>query len=694
MVNSINTNLAAYYAQSNISAAAKANSSFVSQLSSGNRIVTAATDIAALAIGTSLATGVSSLRTALTNAAQGNSLLQVADGALSQITAILQRQKAITSQASSGSLSGTERAFLNQEFQALTDEIDRIATSTNFNNVKLLDGGIAGSTAIGTSSADGASTGVSGSASILTFATAAPADGDTVTIGGVVVTFTTSAQGTSGAVGKVSVGSSATNTAANLVAYLNQLNDPRLASLNFTAAGGVVSVNYTGGDLAASITLTVSSGATTAANLTAANLTIAPSTVATGLDINRTFYTGHVTGSLLASASIAAQNNGGPLNLNAVEDNAAFVGKLGQGQIGNFTAQFVSAENVIFALQVGNITYTSATTDIVAAGALSTATFTGRNQFGVAEGGTFTLSINGSTLVAADVASQIDANEVANQLNQALSGVTFVQNRDITSLVDNDIIQLGGIDIANLQGFSADFQSGDFSNVQISSLTIDAPAAGSTDSIWRAIINGEEYVSSSSIGNQIGEGKVIALTNVNDSSKRLTFVTGQQDIASSTTTVLDLGTQEKADAIADAIKAALGIGEGGNGLSFQVGNSSSDVLNVTVGSATTASLFGGATLDVLTQDSAAAASAAVSSAISAVTAVRANVGALQSRFDFASQNIATALQNQDAARGELLDTDIAVASTGYATAQVKLQAGISVLAQANQQLQALLKLIG
>ena len=74
--------------------------------------------------------------------------------------------------------------------------------------------------------------------------------------------------------------------------------------------------------------------------------------------------------------------------------------------------------------------------------------------------------------------------------------------------------------------------------------------------------------------------------------------------------------------------------------------------------------------------------------------MRANVGALQSRFNFASANIESSIQNQDAARGVLLDTDVAAESTAYATNQVKLQAGISVLAQANQQLQSLLKLIG
>ncbi|MBY0356057.1 MAG: flagellin, partial [Rickettsiales bacterium] len=145
-LNSINTNIAAYYAQSNIGRASNAASSSISRLSSGNRIVQAKDDVAAVSAGTSLRTNVTTLRTALLNTSQGASLLQVADGALSQITDILQRQKAIAVQAGSGSLTDSERGFLNQEFQNLTQEIDRLVGQTNFNGVELLNGSLSETT--------------------------------------------------------------------------------------------------------------------------------------------------------------------------------------------------------------------------------------------------------------------------------------------------------------------------------------------------------------------------------------------------------------------------------------------------------------------------------------------------------------------------------------------------------------------
>ena len=131
-LNSINTNVGAYYAQSNIGKASNTASLSIARLSSGDRIVRAADDVAAMSAGTSLRTNVTTLRMALINTSQGSSLLQVADGALSQVTDILQRQKAIAVQAGSGSLTSQERSFLDQEFQNLSEEIDRLVEQTNF----------------------------------------------------------------------------------------------------------------------------------------------------------------------------------------------------------------------------------------------------------------------------------------------------------------------------------------------------------------------------------------------------------------------------------------------------------------------------------------------------------------------------------------------------------------------------------
>lgn len=109
----------------------------IARLSSGNRIVRAGDDVAGASVATHLTTRVMALRSVSLNASQSISLLQVADGALTQVGIALQRMLALTSQASSSSLSTQERAYLDIEFQNLSQEIDRILKETNFNGRSL-----------------------------------------------------------------------------------------------------------------------------------------------------------------------------------------------------------------------------------------------------------------------------------------------------------------------------------------------------------------------------------------------------------------------------------------------------------------------------------------------------------------------------------------------------------------------------
>lgn len=139
---SLISNSAAQYAQQFLKQASSESTASISRLSSGDRINKASADVAGLAIGTTLSTNVSTLKAALTNTSQANSLLGVADGALANIASILQKQKALATQATSGALSAAALGYLNEEFQSLTQEIDSIASTTNFNGINLIDGSL------------------------------------------------------------------------------------------------------------------------------------------------------------------------------------------------------------------------------------------------------------------------------------------------------------------------------------------------------------------------------------------------------------------------------------------------------------------------------------------------------------------------------------------------------------------------
>ncbi len=126
-----------------------AASSSLSKLSSGSRIVRASDDAAGLAVGTKLKADVTALKQAAVNAGQASSLLQVADGGMSQISDILQRMKALAVQSQSGSVSNNERGYIDKEYQGLLTEVHDIANQTKFNSSILLNGSAANTVSMG-----------------------------------------------------------------------------------------------------------------------------------------------------------------------------------------------------------------------------------------------------------------------------------------------------------------------------------------------------------------------------------------------------------------------------------------------------------------------------------------------------------------------------------------------------------------
>lgn len=124
--------------------------------------------------------------------------------------------------------------------------------------------------------------------------------------------------------------------------------------------------------------------------------------------------------------------------------------------------------------------------------------------------------------------------------------------------------------------------------------------------------------------------------------------------------------------------------------SFQVGTLSTDTISVSVGDASVSGL-GLSTLDVTTDIS--GTNASLDTAISSIKGYRATIGALQSSFTFAANNIATSVQNLDAARANYLDADLAQGTTAFSNLSVAIQASVGVLAKANELPQGFLQLI-
>ena len=111
----------------------------VERLSSGLRINSAADDAAGLAVRELMRADIAVLRQGASNAQDGISMLQTAEGALQTIDDCMVRMKELAAQAATGSYSTTQRAMMDDEFQEMANEIDRIAKSTAFNSIGLLN---------------------------------------------------------------------------------------------------------------------------------------------------------------------------------------------------------------------------------------------------------------------------------------------------------------------------------------------------------------------------------------------------------------------------------------------------------------------------------------------------------------------------------------------------------------------------
>lgn len=136
----VNSNIASLNAQRSLSVTTERLQANFRRLSTGLRISTAADDAAGLAISERFRAQVRSTNQAVRNAQDGISLTQTGEGALNEVSSILIRMRELSIQANNGTVSSTDRDTLNEEFRDLINEVDRIAQSTTFNGVHLLDG--------------------------------------------------------------------------------------------------------------------------------------------------------------------------------------------------------------------------------------------------------------------------------------------------------------------------------------------------------------------------------------------------------------------------------------------------------------------------------------------------------------------------------------------------------------------------
>jgi flagellin len=144
----INTNTAATLAANALTKNERAMSQTMERLSTGQRINSASDDAAGLAISSRMTSQVNGLNMAVRNTNDAISMVQTADGALVEVTNMLQRMRELTVQAATGTMGTSDIAAANTEFTALRDQIQEVAKNTEFNGTKILDGSVGTATAV------------------------------------------------------------------------------------------------------------------------------------------------------------------------------------------------------------------------------------------------------------------------------------------------------------------------------------------------------------------------------------------------------------------------------------------------------------------------------------------------------------------------------------------------------------------
>jgi flagellin len=268
MAISILNNIASLAAQNQLSVTQANLNKTLFQLSSGSRINSGADDAAGLAIADGLHANITALTQSAQNANSGVGQLQVADGALAQVTTLLNRAVTLATESSNGTVSDTQRTALQAEYTQITAEIDRIGSKTNYNGsgvfgnaqaIFLSDGSSNSTITTSTNALSSAVLGlVAGTVNVNTPATSStaqatltgdPSNGDTVDVQGTTYRFVTA--GTVGSNGDIAIVAGNVNqTMLNLAHAINN-------------SGGVPNTDYKVAGADANVSGTVSGGTIT-----------------------------------------------------------------------------------------------------------------------------------------------------------------------------------------------------------------------------------------------------------------------------------------------------------------------------------------------------------------------------------------------------------------------------------------------
>ena len=615
------------------------------KLSSGYKINRAADDAAGLTISEKMRKQIRGLDRASTNAQDGVSAVQTAEGALTEVHSMLQRMNELATQASNGTNAESDRDAIQAEIEQLTTEIDRVAETTKFNEIYLLKGDKGGATKTQTVAAHDAGlkgklTDMGGGSTTFELEKALE-NGDKVTIGGKEYTIGTSENhkeagelNTSTDGYKISTDTLFT-TQALTAGNTYTLTDKIAASDINWAATDTVTIGET------TYTIAAGNGAPTVTNPTTGTVgldnveKLVADALAEGKQVTSNKFHTNVTDKASATAADTA-----------VTDKTTIVASLEKGEVSSAQLKNVDVETLAKAgagtggttgavLSAGDSVTIGGVTTIATEAAPASAKDTYDAVNALAVGGTVTVG-SGTEQVTYTIVDEADVDEEAFKLTK---------DAILAKIHDGDKISTDG-------GTNFTTVIGDIALPENNDKVISAKAA-------YAMME-EELQKASSIGTDV------AATVTNNGDGKFTITQGSVEVKESLSFNLHVGSDadmtNKITVDIDAMDAA-GLGVKGLNVSDDSGNSATYAID------------------------------AIADAISKVSAQRSALGAVQNRLEHTIANLDNIVENTTAAESRIRDTDMAEEMVEYSKNNILAQAGQSMLAQANQSTQGVLSLL-
>lgn len=701
----INTNVASLNAQRQLMSSGNALDRATERLSSGARINSAKDDAAGLAISNRMTSQVRGLDQAIRNANDGVSLIQTAEGALSESTNILQRMRELSVQSANGIYSSGDRATLNAEVQQLVKELDRIAETTSFNGQKLLDGSLgkvslqvgaaanqtiefkvqamdAKTLGMGSTSVDLLGSEFS-SLSLLSGANDLK-DGDVLINGQTIGDFAGSV-----------------DTLNDLISNINEkvggVTASAITQLDGSRVGSGIIDNDAGQGL--NITVTELNGAVQTYQLRENTTSMEELTEA----INR------VTGGAV-SASVGedgvltlANNTGATIAVAAaggldLSTSIGMVSSVGDGV--SQTGQLVLTSN-----DDRQITITRGNTGTLQD--LHRLGFRESGKGGVIEGAGITtanadtswgvgdLTINGVAISNKDTDSLIgkinainkstaETGVTANAFSTVAIDLTSVDVATAFTVTSADTLTINGVDVAlgavtTVQGMVDAIN--DKSNLSGVTATVQGNKV-ILESDQGAIRFSNNTVAGSVFGGTAGAGFEGAV-----------FTEFMASGAAVTTTIAAAFANESLLTAEAGIKLT---SSSGNPISVELGvNASAAEIGILEANSTAGGAFGAAiaSISIDTQANAQKAIKVIDNALTTINDVRSELGAVNNRLDFTVSNLANISEKTSTARSRITDADFAAETANLSRAQVLQQAASAMLAQSNARPQQVLSLL-